>query len=111
MRRGTIVTVAGGGGYAGKPRPALVIQADSFLELPSVTVCLLTTLDEGGPETRVEIVPSDRNGLRERCFAMVDKITTVQNTKLGETVGTIEAGVLRQVNLAIMLFLGLAPSA
>jgi mRNA interferase MazF len=107
MKRGMIVTVAGGGGYAGKPRAAPVIQADEFYDLPSLTVCLLTTLDEGGPETRVEIRPSDRNGLRERCFAMVDKITIVSNTKVGDTIGTTEVGVLRQVNTAIMLFLAL----
>ena len=30
MRRGSVVTVAGGGDFSGKPRPAIVIQADAF---------------------------------------------------------------------------------
>jgi mRNA interferase MazF len=34
MRRGDLVTIAVSGDY-GKPRPALVIQADPFADLPS----------------------------------------------------------------------------
>ena len=38
LRRGTIVTVASTGAYAGKPRPAVVVQADRWLQAhPSVT--------------------------------------------------------------------------
>jgi hypothetical protein len=33
-RRGELVTIAMGGDY-GKPRPALVIQSDAFVDLPS----------------------------------------------------------------------------
>lgn len=65
MKPRTIVTVAGGAGYAGKPHLALVVQAEAFLDLPPVTMCLLTTLDVGEPETRVELIMSDQNGLRE----------------------------------------------
>jgi len=30
MRRGEIWTVSGGGDYAGKPRPAVILQDDNF---------------------------------------------------------------------------------
>ena len=33
LRRGTVVTVASPGVYSGKPRPAVVVQADRWLEL------------------------------------------------------------------------------
>jgi len=42
MERGDLVTIAVSGDY-GKPRPALVIQADAFNELGSVTVLRLTS--------------------------------------------------------------------
>ena len=43
MKRGEIWTMAGGSGYAGKPRPVLIVQDDAFAERDSVTVCLITT--------------------------------------------------------------------
>lgn len=43
MRRGEIWTVAGGNDYAGKPRPVVIVQDDSFDATDSITVCALTT--------------------------------------------------------------------
>ena len=42
MRRAEIWTVAGGAGYAGKPRPAVNVQDDCF-DTDSVTICPFTT--------------------------------------------------------------------
>lgn len=42
LRRGDLVTVAAKGPYTGKPRPALVVQADRLSQLASVMVCPLT---------------------------------------------------------------------
>ena len=38
MKRGEIWTVAGGKDYAGKPRPAVIVQDDAFDGTGSVTV-------------------------------------------------------------------------
>ncbi len=43
MRRGDIHTVAGGKDYAGKPRPAVIVQDDSFDATESITICAFTT--------------------------------------------------------------------
>jgi mRNA-degrading endonuclease toxin of MazEF toxin-antitoxin module len=43
MRRGDIWTVAGGKDYAGKPRPVVIVQDDSFDATDSITVCPFTT--------------------------------------------------------------------
>ncbi len=44
LRRGTMVTVASPGVYSGKPRPAVVVQADRWLQAhASVTLCPLTS--------------------------------------------------------------------
>ncbi len=42
VKRGDLVTIAVSGDY-GKPRPALIIQADSFSNLGSVKVLRLTS--------------------------------------------------------------------
>jgi mRNA interferase MazF len=39
MKRGDIWTVAGGPGYAGNPRPVMVLQDNRFDATESITVC------------------------------------------------------------------------
>jgi mRNA interferase MazF len=42
VRRGEIWTVAGGAAYAGKPRPAVIVQDDRFDGNDPVVVCPMT---------------------------------------------------------------------
>ena len=81
MRRGEIWTVAGGSDYAGKPRPAVILQDDRF-DTDSVTVCPFTTDTTEALLFRVEIEPGAENGLSQACRLMVDKITTVRRSAL-----------------------------
>jgi mRNA interferase MazF len=64
MRRGEIWTVAGGKDYAGKPRPIVILQDDSFEGTASVTVCAFTTDETEAPLFRLPVEPNERNGLR-----------------------------------------------
>ncbi len=73
MRRGEIWTVAGGKNYAGKPRPVVIVQDDSFDGTDSITVCPFTSDETDAPLFRVPIEPNDRNGLNAPCRLMVDK--------------------------------------
>jgi mRNA interferase MazF len=41
-RRGEVWTVSGGRDYAGKPRPAVIVQDDSFDATDSITICAFT---------------------------------------------------------------------
>ena len=77
MKRGEIWTVAGGSGYAGKLRPAAIVQDDNFDATDSVTICASTTDPTKAPLLRLPIEPTERNGLRVGCRLMIDKITTV----------------------------------
>jgi mRNA interferase MazF len=43
VKRGEIWTMAGGPGYASKPRPVLIVRDDAFAARNSVTVCLITS--------------------------------------------------------------------
>ena len=108
--RGEIWTVAGGRDYAGKPRPAVILQDDRFDATASLTICALTTDPTDAPLFRLPVVPNQGNGLRTPCRLMVDKITTVPKTKLGSRVGRLDDEDLVRLNRAILVFLGLAGS-
>lgn len=111
MRRGEIWTVAGGKDYAGKPRPAVILQDDRFDATQSVTICPLTTDPTEAPLLRLLVEPSDSNRLRRPCRLMVDKITTVSKAKVGERIGTLGDQDLLRLNRAVVVFLGLAGPA
>lgn len=109
MRRGEIWTVSGTG-YAGKPRPAVLIQDDAFDATGSITICAFTSDETEAPLFRLLIEPTDSNGLRSASRLMVDKVTTVAKSKLGEKVGRLEDTDLLRLNQALLVFLGLAAS-
>lgn len=111
MRRGEIWTVAGGSGYAGKPRPVVIVQDDSFDATDSITVCAFTTDETEAPLFRLPVAPNTRNGLRATCRLMVDKITTVQKSKVGVPVGRLDDADILRLNQALLVFLGLAASS
>ncbi|MGI8939794.1 MAG: type II toxin-antitoxin system PemK/MazF family toxin [Iamia sp.] len=108
MRRGEIWTAAAGSGYAGKPRPVVIVQDDRFDATDSVTVCAVTTDPTDAPLFRLRIEPDDVNGLREPCSLMVDKVTTVPRSKLGQHIGRLSDEELVRLGRAILVFFGLA---
>jgi mRNA interferase MazF len=108
MKRGEIWTMAGGSGYAGKPRPVLIVQDDAFAERDSVTVCLITTDPADLPVFRIPVEPTADNGLRGASRLMVDKVTTVQRSRLGHCIGQLVDDDLLRLNRSLLVFLGLA---
>ena len=111
MRRGEIWTVAGGKDYAGKPRPIVIVQDDSFDATDSMTICAFTTDPTDAPLFRLIVEPNERNGLLSTCQLMVDKITTVPKTKIGTRVGRLDDEDMVRLNQAMMVFLGMAASS
>ncbi len=110
MKRGEVWTVSGGKDYASKPRPVVVVQDDSFDATGSITICAITTDPTEAPLFRLPVKPSERNGLRSPSRLMVDKITTVPKSKLGERIGRLSDEDVVRLNRAAMVFLGLAVS-
>lgn len=108
MRRGEIWTVAAGAGYAGKPRPAIIVQSDRFDRTASVTICPLTRTDAPLSFVRFPVAATDASGLLVDSYFMVDKIVTVPTTKLGYRIGALDRTSLVLLNQAIATFLGLA---
>jgi mRNA interferase MazF len=105
MRRGDIVTVAGGV-YANKPRPALIVQDDRFDATDSLTVCPFTTTEVDAPLLRVPVTADDSNGLDQDSFLMVDKITTVRRSNAHAVLGKLEATTTIELERRLLVFLG-----
>ncbi len=110
MRRGDIWTVAGGRDYAGKSRPVVIVQDDSFDATNSIAVCAFTTDETEAPLFRLPVEPNDRNGLLATSRLMVDKIITVPKSKVGAQIGRLDTEDILRVNQAMLVFLGLASS-
>lgn len=108
LRRGDVVTVAGSGDFAGKPRPAIVVQSDLFNAThSSVSVVPVTTTLVDADLFRVPLTPSKKNGLRSASQAMVDKITSVRRDRIGTRVGALAAPDLDRIDDAVRTWLSL----
>lgn len=108
LKRGDLIVVAIPG-YYGKPRPALVIQANLFnASHASVVVCLITTLLVSLPSCRLPVQPTKDNGLRETSYIQIDKLAAVPWEKIGGMIGRLDEDTLLQVNRALAVWLGIA---
>ena len=110
MRRGEVWTVAGSADYAGKPRSVVIVQDDSFDATNSVTICAFTTDETNAPLFRLLVEPNEQNGLRFASRLMVDKMTTVPKSKLGQKIGRLDDVTVVRLNQSMIVFLGLAQS-
>ena len=91
-----------------KAKPERILQDDAFEEAASVTACLLTTHSLDAPLVRPAIEPTPENGPHETSHAMIDKVTTMNRTRMGQRVGTLTGAAMARINRAILVFLGLA---
>lgn len=110
MRRAEIWTLSGGSGYAGKPRPAVIVQDDRF-DTDSVTVCPFTTDLTDAPLFRLAVDATPNTGLSTSSRLMVDKITTVRRAKIGERIGELSDADILRLNRAVVTFLGIADTS
>lgn len=101
------MTIAMQGDF-GKPRPALMIQADQFDEHVTATVLPVTSTLVAAPLLRITVQPNAENGLQKPSQVMVDKAMTVKRDKVGPAFGRIDADALLEVERCLAVFLGIA---
>ena len=103
------MTAASSGVYSGKPRPAVVVQANRWLQgHPSVTLCPLTSTLLDAPLVRIPVRPSGTNGLLKPSQLMADKLFSVPTAAIGAVVGQLEAADLAELDLALRSWLELS---
>ena len=108
IKRGDVVICAAPGDY-GKPRPAVVVQSDLFNGThSSVAVCLITSHLEEAPLFRIPIPAGRTTGLKVESQVMVDKVIAIPRNKITRCAGRLPAGVLKEVDNGLRLWLELA---
>lgn len=108
MTRGAIVVVAAKGAYTGKPRPAVVVQADLFNPThSSLTVCPITSDCVDAPLFRVTLPPGERTGLAIVSQVMIDKVVSVPRSAIAREVGRCDALHLELIDEALRHWLNL----
>lgn len=110
MIRGEIWTASAGSGWVGNPRPVVIVQDDLVDATASVTVCALTTDPTDAPLLRIPVEANETTGIREPSRLVVDKITTVPRSKLGERIGRLSDDDMTRLERSMAVFLGLASS-
>ena len=106
MQRGDLITVALQGD-AGKPRPALVIQADHFADLPTLVVLPLTSTLLDLPLVRVTVEPGAATGLQQRSQVMISRPQFLQRAKAGPVIGRVDATTLLEMTRRLAVLLGI----
>ncbi len=110
MKRGDIVTIADpeAGDFARKPRPAVVVQTNMFLQdHASVTVCLITSHMTGLELFRIPLPADDQTGLLKPSEISIDKLQTVWRHRIGRKVGVVREETMFNVDQALRRWLAL----
>jgi mRNA interferase MazF len=103
-----VVICAAPGDY-GKPRPAVVVQSDSFNAThPSVVICPISSEQIETPLFRVPLRPSAANGLRKDCQVMVDKMMALRRDRIAKRAGKLSRAEMDRVDSILRMWLDIA---
>jgi mRNA interferase MazF len=105
VKRGDLITVAMPGAF-GKSRPAVVVQANDFDALDTLTFLPLTSDVRPARAFRVTVDPTVSNGLRQVSQVLADKCSTLRLDKIGPVFGKLSDQEMTQVDRALAVFLG-----
>ncbi|MBV8121616.1 MAG: type II toxin-antitoxin system PemK/MazF family toxin [Alphaproteobacteria bacterium] len=107
-QRGDIVIIANRSAeFAGKPRPAVVLQSPLF-QLSTLTICLVTSIAVEAPLLRVALPANEQTGLVSPSWAMIDQLTTVRRVRAERRIGHLDDAKMLEISQAVLVFLGIA---
>lgn len=97
------------GSEQGGIRPVLVVQNDVGNKYsPTIIVAAVTSqLNKAKLPTHVEI-DAKNNGLSKKSVVLLEQLRTIDKKRLKERIGTIDEGLLPNVNEALTVSLGIA---
>ena len=96
-------------GEFGRPRPAVIVQADELGDATTtVIVCPITSEVTERLPVRPMVEAGANNGLRLRSQIMTDKLVAVRREGLRGVIGTIDSETIDRLDRALLIVLGLA---
>ncbi|MGD0434591.1 MAG: type II toxin-antitoxin system PemK/MazF family toxin [Acetobacteraceae bacterium] len=104
VRRGAVVLIRL---PRDKARPAVVVRSDLLAELSCATVLPVTSELRTGVSLRIDVAPTQENGLRAASQVMVDWPQTVRFSDMGEAIGRLDATIMRVVTRQMAVVLGI----
>jgi mRNA interferase MazF len=107
LKRGSVVIAATGGGYGGKLRPYVVVQAEEFTP-PIVTLIGFSTPDNRPIGLRPRFTPTKENGLDRMSEVMIDIPVVIKREQVRQTIGRLSDTEMSEVDAALLIVLGLA---
>ena len=85
-----------------------MVQSNWLNTNSSVLVAPLTSTMSDAPLYRLNVEPSEANGLKLRSQIMVDKITPILRVKCGAVVGALDQATLIALNNMLSVVIGIA---
>jgi mRNA interferase MazF len=108
VTRGDVVLIVAAGDI-GKPRPAVVVQAEVLGdETTSVILVPMSSDTEQIGRLRPMIEPGEGKGIRARSQVMIDKVVALGRSRIRRTVGRLPQEDMDRVDGALLIVLGLA---
>ena len=102
MKRGDVVISA-----EGKPRPGVIVQADTVATPADVLLCPFSTTIIDAPIFRLNVDPDALNGLKETSQLMADKVGPVRRSRISGVVGRLGEADMIRLDDALIILLGL----
>ncbi len=104
VRRGVVVLVRL---PHDKARPAVVVRSDLLSELSYATVLPITTDMRAGFSLRIDLAPTQANGLRAASQVMVDWPQTVRFSDMGQAIGRLDVATMGAITRQMEVVLGI----
>ena len=104
VRRGVVVLI---GLPRDKARPAVVVRSDLLAELSYATVLPITSELRAGISLRIDVAPTEENGLRAASQVMVDWPQTVRFSDMGAAIGQFDVATMRLITRQMAVVLGI----
>lgn len=107
FHRGDVVVMALQGEH-GKPRPALIVQADVFAATGRYAVLPITSGLVDAPLLRVDIDANPETGLKQQSQAALSRITTADRKRIDRVIGKLSDAQMLEISGKLAVFLGIA---
>jgi mRNA interferase MazF len=104
VRRGCVVLVRL---PKDKARPAVVVRADLLDGLAYAPVLLITSDLQPQSELRIDVAPTDGNGLRLPSQVMTDWPQTIRLADMGQVIGRLDTETMRAITRQMAVVLGI----